>query len=171
MAWRMAVITSKCRPLTRLGQTDPTPALFNWTVDTVVPDTTINSTPPALSGSASASFTFSSNEAGALFQCSLDGAAVTNCNSPRNYNGLADGVHNFQVRARDAAGNIDQSPVSYSWTVETIPRPVARITSGPPTPTKIAPMATFTIYLQRSRRQRPSAALDGAAFASLHEPG
>ena len=100
------------------GNTDATPTVFNWTVDTAVPNTTINRTPPSLSGSPSASFTFSSNEAGALFQCSLDGAAFTNCSSPRNYTGLADGVHTFQVRARDAVENVNQTPASYSWTVD-----------------------------------------------------
>ena len=95
------------------GNPDPTPASFSWTVDTVVPDTTIGSGPPSLSNSGSATFTFSSNQAGATFQCSLDGGSFTNCTSPRTYSGLLDGLHTFQVRARDAAGNIDQTPASY----------------------------------------------------------
>jgi hypothetical protein len=149
------------------GNTDATPAVFNWIVDTVVPDTTINSTPPLLSGSPSASFTFSSNEAGALFQCSLDGAAFTNCNSPRNYSGLADGPHTFQVRARDAAGNIDQTPASYSWTVDDT-APIASITSGPPTPTNVT-SATFT-FISNDPTATFQCRLDGAAFAACTSP-
>ncbi len=149
------------------GNPDPTPAVFNWTVDTVAPDTTITGNPPALSNSGSASFTFSANDIGATFQCSLDGAAFTNCNSPRNYTGLVDGVHTFQVRARDLAGNVDPSPASYSWTVDRTD-PIATITSGPPTPTNVTtatlaftaddPAATFECRL------------DGAAFATCTSP-
>jgi hypothetical protein len=51
----------------------------------------------------------------------LDGAAFAGCGSPVNYTGLALGAHTFEVRATDAAANVDQSPASYSWTVEEAP--------------------------------------------------
>jgi hypothetical protein len=34
---------------------------------------------------------------------------------------LAQGVHTFQVRARDAAGNVDPTPATYTWTVTRMP--------------------------------------------------
>lgn len=37
--------------------------------------------------------------------------------SPKAFAGLAVGSHSFSVRARDAAGNVDASPATYSWTV------------------------------------------------------
>ncbi len=101
------------------GNVDPTPASVTWTVDTIAPDTTITS---GLSGTVkdkSASFSFSSTEANSKFECSLDGAAFSSCTSPAKYNGLKDGQHTFRVRAIDAAGNVDPTPASNTWTVNT----------------------------------------------------
>ena len=149
------------------GNTDPTPASFSWTVDTVVPDTTILSGPPSLSNSGRATFTFSSTQAGATFQCSLDGGSFTNCGSPRTYTGLLDGLHTFQVRARDAAGNIDPTPATYDWTVDRT-APSATIISGPPTPTN-ATTASFT-FTSNDPSATFQCRLDGAAFAPCVSP-
>lgn len=53
------------------------------------------------------------------FQCSLGGAAYAPCSSLAGYSALAIGSHIFQVRALDAAGNVDPSPASFIWTVVT----------------------------------------------------
>ena len=53
------------------------------------------------------------------FQCKLDGAAYVSCSSPVSYSALAIGNHTFQVRALDAAGNVDASPASFTWTIVT----------------------------------------------------
>jgi hypothetical protein len=101
---------------TSLGNTGPATE-YTWTVDTVAPDTTITSTPPAASNSASASFTFASSEVGSTFSCGLDAGGFAPCASPKNYAGLGDGAHTFRVQAVDAAGNVDTSPASYSWQI------------------------------------------------------
>jgi hypothetical protein len=149
------------------GNTDPTPASFSWLVDTITPDTAIATTPPSLSNSGSATFTFTSTESGATFQCSLDGGVFANCASPRTYTGLLDGTHTFQVRARDAAGNIDQTPAGYSWTVDRT-APSASITSGPATPTNII-TASFT-FTSSDATATFQCRLDGAAFAPCVSP-
>ena len=87
------------------------------------PETTINSGPSGTVGSSSASFAFSSSEAGSSFECSLDGALYKPCTSPQSYAGLADGSHNFSVRATDAAGNADPTPASRTWTVQSGGKP------------------------------------------------
>ena len=88
------------------------------TVDNTAPNTTIDSGPSGIIASQSASFSFSSTEAGATFTCSLDGAPFSNCATPASYTGLADGVHTFAVRATDLAGNSDSSPASRTWSVD-----------------------------------------------------
>jgi large repetitive protein len=62
--------------------------------------------------SRAASFRFSADQAGAGFDCALDGAAFAPCTSPQAYSELAPGSHSFRVRATDAAGNVDASPAT-----------------------------------------------------------
>jgi subtilisin-like proprotein convertase family protein/predicted MFS family arabinose efflux permease len=85
--------------------------------DTAAPETKIDSGPPRKSKARTATFAFSANEAGATFQCSLDGAALTACTSPMTVK-VGKGPHTIAVEARDAAGNADASPATFSWTVK-----------------------------------------------------
>ena len=45
-------------------------------------------------------FTFSSDEPGTTFQCSLDGAPATSCSSPLSYSSLAPGQHTVVITSR-----------------------------------------------------------------------
>jgi hypothetical protein len=104
------------------GNPDPSPASHTWTVqtpaDTTAPDTAITSGPAATTTSTSATFEFSASEAGSSFVCALDTGAFGACASPVNLTGLALGQHTFSVSAKDAAGNADPSPATYTWTIE-----------------------------------------------------
>lgn len=84
-------------------------------------ETTIDSGPSGTVATASATFAFSSDEAGSTFRCSLDGAAPSACASPGSYEGLANGPHTFRVEATDAAGNTGGTPAERSWTVSVPP--------------------------------------------------
>jgi hypothetical protein len=84
--------------------------------DTTPPDTTIVSGPPISTSASGASFTFTATEP-ATFECSLDSATFASCASPQSYTGLALGSHTFRVRATDTAGNVDQTPAAYTWTI------------------------------------------------------
>jgi Bacterial Ig-like domain (group 3) len=98
---------------------------FDWTAfnpdsgDTDPPETTITSAPPSLSSSPDATFAFSADEPGSTFECALDGGAYVSCSTPVTYNGLVDGSHSFAVRATDAATNVDPTPASHAWTIDT----------------------------------------------------
>lgn len=100
------------------GNTSATSNIRTLTVATGPPETTIDSGPSGRVNSASASFAFSSPKAGSTFECSLDGSPFGSCASPKDYAGLADGPHAFEVRAVDAAGNTDPTPARGSWSVD-----------------------------------------------------
>ena len=111
---------------------------FSFRIDTINPDTSITSATAPSGGSGSSinsggstssnsiRFTFSGSDTGGLhpttpFECKLDAAPFTSvaCSSPKDITGLSAGSHTFQVRAVDAAGNIDSTPASFTWTVDT----------------------------------------------------
>jgi hypothetical protein len=92
------------------------------------PDTSINSASTAgLTNGTTATFGFSSNDPAASFECKLDGAAFGGCASPKEYPGLAEGQHTFEVRAKNAGGT-DDTPASKTWTVDTTAPKVAAAT-------------------------------------------
>jgi len=155
------------RAIDAAGNTDPTPAGRNWIVDTTPPETTISDGPADPTNSISASFGFSSNEAGSSFQCSLDGADVAACASPQSYSGLADGSHSFQVRATDAAGNTDPTPAGRSWIVDTTP-PETTINVGPANLSNTS-AATFS-FTSSEAGSGFQCSLDGADFAACASP-
>jgi Ca2+-binding RTX toxin-like protein len=86
---------------------------------TVVPPALLDTTPPSTTlgsvkikrAARKATFRFSSNEPGSSFLCKIDKKAFASCSSPKTYKRLKTGKHKFQVQAKDAAGNIDASPV------------------------------------------------------------
>jgi large repetitive protein len=149
------------------GNTDGSPASYGWTVDLSAPQTTITSGPSDPTSSASASFAFSSSEAGSSFECSLDGAPFGACSSPQPYSGLAEGAHSFEVRATDLAGNTDATPASYAWTVD-LSAPETTIDSGPTDPTADT-FASFAFSASESGASF-ECSLDGAAFAPCASP-
>ncbi|HYO68245.1 MAG TPA: Ig-like domain-containing protein, partial [Archangium sp.] len=117
------------------GNVDSSPASYTWTVDAAVPDTTIVSGPPTRTNATSATFDFSSPEAGVTFECSLAGAAFISCSDPETFTGLDERTHTLQVRARDASGNVDPTPASYTWTVDLTPPAVPVVVSPAPNST------------------------------------
>jgi hypothetical protein len=117
--------TFQVRAVDNAENTDASPASFSWFVDTVRPDTVLDSHPADPTASTSASFSFHATDASpssgiAGFECKLDGGSYSACTSPQSYSGLGDGSHTFSVRASDNAGNTDASPASFTWLVDTV---------------------------------------------------
>ena len=81
------------------------------------PDTKITNGPKGKIESDRAKFKFSSEPAGARFECKLDRKAFRACRSPKIYRGLAPGRHTFRVRAVSASGQPDSSPAKRSFRV------------------------------------------------------
>lgn len=89
------------------------------------PDTTITSAMPAKTRSRQPSFTFTSNPAGATFECQIDYAGFAPCASGyKPATPLADGSHVFSVRAV-LDGVADPSPSQYGFTVDATPPTIA----------------------------------------------
>jgi len=139
--------------------------------DVTPPDTGIDSGPPegATLYEGSASFTFSSPDDGAAtFECSLDSAVFSACQSPVDYAGLATGNHSFKVRAVDAAGNRDPSPASRGFKVD-LTRADTTITAHPPQ--TVVPDSTQEL---RFESDDPGSTfecrLDTSAFAPCSSP-
>jgi Ca2+-binding RTX toxin-like protein len=105
-----------------LGNTDPTPASYTWTIDTVAPDTSITAQPADPSNSSTASVDVTATETGATFEYQLDGGGFVAGNSGDVFGPLADGLHTFEVRATDVSGNTDLTPASYTWMIDTAPK-------------------------------------------------
>ncbi|HRO24241.1 MAG TPA: lamin tail domain-containing protein, partial [Promineifilum sp.] len=99
----------------------PAPRNMASTFNPCYPDTSIDSNPTDPSNSANASFTFSSADAGSMFECQLDGGGWATCTSPQNYAGLADSSHTFEVKATNMRGNTDPTPASWTWLIDTMP--------------------------------------------------
>ncbi len=158
--------TFEVRAVDAAGNPDPSPASQSFTVDTIAPQTTIDSGPSGLTNDASPSFAFSS-EAGASFECRLDSTQEADfdpCTSPQPYSSLAQGAHTFEVRAVDPAGNADPTPASRSFTVDTV-APQTTIDSGPSGLTNNA-SPSFALLL-RGRGELRSAGLDSTQEADF----
>jgi hypothetical protein len=142
----------------------------------IPPDTSITGQPtnPANTGSAVFSFTGTDNVTAPTdltFQCALDGAAFTGCTEPQTYTGLADGSHTFQVRARDEDGNVDPTPASYTWVVQTdtVP-PETTITAQPPDPTNQTGASFSFTGTDNLGVAGFQCSLDGTAFSACTSP-
>src|SRR6186713_480119 len=123
------------------GNKDSTPTSFSWIVDTSSPLISINTATDGNgnllsndgnTSSNSATISFTGNDTGGKegkgvgikeFKCSLDGASFSICTSPVQFTSvnLPEGTHSFQIIAEDRIGNIDSSPQSFNWTVDTEP--------------------------------------------------
>ena len=136
--------------------------------DTTRPTTGIESGPKSMTNKRKALFTFSSNELNVSYECSLDGALFTPCESATpTFTGLSEGPHTLGVVAKDGAGNRDQSPANWAWTVDTTP-PNTTINAGP-SGTVSSRKATFKFNASQANSTF-LCSLDGARFKSCISP-
>ena len=159
--------TFEVRATDTAGNVDPTPASRSFTVDTAAPNTTIDSGPSGPTNDATPTFAFSSSQAGSSFECRVDGGSWSSCSTPETTTSLADGAHTFEVRATDSAGNVDPTPASRSFTVDT-GAPNTSIDSGPSGPANDAtPTFAFSADEAGSTFE---CRVDGGAWASCSTP-
>ena len=157
----------QARATDSLGHTGPA-TTYSWTIDLTPPPTpAISSAPASPSNSSSPSFVFTDGEAGANFQCQLDGGAFVSCASPRAYSGLADGPHSFNVKAIDAAGN-QSGPAGHTWTIDTV-APTITLGTKPVDPTNDS-TPDFAFSANETISGGFQCKLDAGAFAACTSP-
>jgi hypothetical protein len=150
------------------GNTDPSPATVRWTVDTKRPKTRIVSGPSGVVHRSKATFTLDANEDEVTYECSLDGNAFRACASTVSFRGLAAGEHTFRARARDDAGNVDQTPARREWTIVDTSSPDTTITSHPRVNSNDS-SPTFE-FRSSDRGSRFECRLDGGSWRRCSSP-
>ncbi len=110
--------TFRVRATDAAGNVDPTPASRTFRVDTAAPETTITAGPVEGETTTNSAPTFglAASEA-STFECSVDGGPFQVCGAAAAIGPLAPGSHTFAARATDAAGNVDLSPATRTFTV------------------------------------------------------
>ncbi len=99
-------------------------------LDDTRPNTVLDASPTTPTQATSASFAFHSSEPNSTFECQLDGAEWESCPSPKRYDDLPEGRHQFAVRAVDPHPNTDLTPATTSVTVDRTP-PDTTFDAGP----------------------------------------
>ena len=137
--------------------------------DSTAPEATITSGPSGTTGDATPTFGFSSSEPGSSFECRVDSDDFASCSSPETVAALSAGPHSFEVRATDSVGNIDQTPATRTFTVDTTP-PDTTINAGP-TGTITTNQATFTFAGDpASDTAKIQCRIDNEPFTDCHLP-
>jgi plastocyanin len=85
------------------------------TFNSTPPMVTIGSGPAGITGSTSATFTFTADESGVKYQCALDGGSPSQCTSPKTYSGLSSADHLFSVLGTDPQQYVGTG--AWHWTV------------------------------------------------------
>lgn len=162
--------TFQVRARDALGHVEDTPATYVWQVDLTAPLAQIDSGPANPTQETTATFAFSADEAGASFLCSLDGAPATPCTSPLSFASLAEGGHDLQVQARDAAGNRDPFYAAiYPWRID-LTAPAAPAITSPSNGAMLEDrVVTFTGTAERGSTVHVT--LDGVVIGSTPTSG
>lgn len=148
---------------------------YTWAIDTVAPPQPVITThPDDPNGTAISTFEWTDSESGLRFQCSLENKAWQSCSSGVTYvvDSGNNGLHQFAVRAIDAAGNISTA-ATWSWKVNNIG---FTVTGNAPTlypgvwkqiPVSIINPNNFTIYITSLNVAVSSSPSNCAASANI----
>jgi alpha-tubulin suppressor-like RCC1 family protein len=69
-------------------------------------------------------------EAGATFECSLDGAAYASCGPSASFGGLTEGAHTFRARQVSVLNHVSL-PTEFNWSIDVAPPDSPRVSGRP----------------------------------------
>jgi hypothetical protein len=138
----------------------------SYCVDSSLPGTSITAQPVDPTNDTTGEFSFTSDDPSATFECAVDGGAFTACTTPFTTAVLAEGSHTFAVRAKDAVGNLDATPATFTWVIDTTP-PDTNILTNPSDPSADA-TGDFTFDSDESDVTY-ECNLDGGGFVACAE--
>lgn len=104
-------------PNPRPNSVSPTEVPCESQESVVRPQTSLRRKPPKRTRDRTPTFTFASDQADVLFECSLDRHRFGRCRSPFTSRPLKPGRHRFSVRAVGHDTGPDRSPASYAFVV------------------------------------------------------
>jgi MYXO-CTERM domain-containing protein len=107
----------KARAVDAAGNVSTDSSVRVFSVDATAPTTKLDEAPSAQTQQTTATFRFSSEDATATFKCNLDGAGFVDCTSPYVTSNLSVAAHTLEIRAQDSLGNVEATPVRYTWTI------------------------------------------------------
>ena len=135
----------------------------------------ISSGPDVTTKSTTARFDFVAEGNGIQYECSLDGSAFSLCVSPKIYNGVPVGPHEFQVQVLVPDEAAEPEVTTWQWTVLEAQAPETTIVWGPDDPsytndpeTGLA-MAAFALESDEAPVTF-QCALDAQPFADCPDP-
>jgi hypothetical protein len=114
--------TFAVRAIDPAGNTDPIPAEYGWTVDTVSPSLTILTHPGTPTNHTAASFTFTATDISSgidTVRCHIDSAPAVDCAAGSFSTSLGEGTHTFYIDAIDHAGH--PASANFTWIIDVTP--------------------------------------------------
>ncbi|HUP57506.1 MAG TPA: hypothetical protein VM598_08655, partial [Bdellovibrionota bacterium] len=156
------------RAVDGVGNRSDNPASWQWTIDQTAPATRLIQVDSAdtISNATAKTFTFGSDEPSS-FECSIDRAGFTPCQSPLSLENLVEGDHSFEVRATDLAGNGGLT-ASFLWRID-LTAPV--LTIGQYAPAEgLNSARAISVEFSADEASTFDCALDGGAFAPCVSP-
>ncbi|MFY0523998.1 Ig-like domain-containing protein [Archangium gephyra] len=137
-----------------------------------VPETFLTDGSESITQNENPAFGFRSNEEGVTFECSVDEASFGSCAQLANGSlPFAPGRHTLRVRARDRAGNVDDSPATETWRFSIYQGTGGGLTgcaaSGVAPLLPLVPLLAFLKRRRSSRSSRREVAGRGGLLAAL----
>jgi len=160
--------TFEIKAIDERGRADASPASRHFSVASTGPRVTVTGSPPASTTSSQLAFGFRSQISGLIYECRLSSWGTQGAWSPCSpatgvsYQGLGEGLWNFEVRATDPAGSTTHPPAAWLTSIDRS-GPALTWAAHPWSPTK-ARDATFRFVGDELAVGVPRCKLDGVAI-------